>query len=116
MPQLERLALGDVPPPNEHAKNLERALDSFCNSVRTLINKGLRPSDNFDAFEISITTNATPGVETAIAHGLKRVPSGYWVVKRNKAAHIYDGGTAWTSENIYVRSDVATVTARIIVF
>lgn len=114
--QLPRIVFGDVPPPNEHAKNLERALDTFCEAVRTILNKGLRPSDNFDSYETTITTNATPGVETAIAHGLKRVPTGYWIVKRNKAAHVYDGATAFTSENIYVRSDVASVTAKIIVF
>lgn len=60
-----------------------------------------------------VTTNATPDTEDAFSHGLGTVPQGYIVVKRDKAGVIYDGSTSWTSSNIYLRSDVASVTATI---
>lgn len=59
----------------------------------------------------SITTNATPDTEDAFAHTLGSVPVGYIVLSKDKAGHIYDGSSSWTSTNIYLRSDVASVTA-----
>jgi hypothetical protein len=41
------------------------------------------------------------GGETAIAHGLGRVPIGYWVVKNSVGAMISDGDSSWTTTNIY---------------
>lgn len=103
-------------PATEYEKDLERSLDKFTTSVGELLNNGLKFDDNFDAYIGNITTDATPGNDTAIAHGLKRVPSGYLIIKRDKAGIIYDGAAAWTETNIYVRSNLATVAAKIIVF
>ena len=60
-----------------------------------------------------ITTHATPDTETAYAHTLGAVPIGYIVLNADKAGVIYSGGSAWTATNIYLRSDVASVTATV---
>jgi len=95
--------------------------------------KKFRPWDNIDAWlqgqierlingfinknqSVSVTTSGTPDAEGAVEHGLRVVPKGYVVVSRDKAAHIYDGSTAWTNEFIYVRSDIATVVAQLLIF
>lgn len=114
--QLNKLTVGDAPPKDDYQKDLERALDKFSQELTTLLNKGLRFSDNFDSYIGQVTTDPTPGTETAIAHGLKRVPSGFLVIQKNKPAHVYNGASAWTVDNIYVRSDVLSVTATLMIF
>lgn len=41
------------------------------------------------------------GPETQVAHGLGRVPVGYWVVRNNIGAMITDGDSAWDTTYIY---------------
>lgn len=114
--RVQKFQPSNNPPENAYEKDLERSLDKFATDVALILNGGGRIEDQLDIYRGTITTDATPGVETAIAHGLKRAPLGYWIVGKNKAAHIYDGASAWTATNLYVRSDVASVTAKIIVF
>jgi len=62
------------------------------------------------------TSNVTPDTEDTIVHGLGRIPVGFLVVDKDKAGDIYDGGTAWTDTNIYLKCSVATVAAVILVW
>ena len=105
----------DHPPQDDFSRDLERGLDSIFSKLADILNGGLLLADNFDGFLTTITTDATPGVESAIAHGLKRVPSGYLVLKRDQAGILYDGSTAWDSTNIYVRSNVASLTVTLFI-
>jgi hypothetical protein len=57
-------------------------------------------------------TTALADAEYTLAHGLESVPLGYIVVSQNKAGTLYqmhDTGTAWTSTNIYLKCNVASV-------
>jgi hypothetical protein len=63
-----------------------------------------------------VFTSAGANVENTIAHGLKRIPRGYMVGEADKACSVYDGTTAWTITNIYLKADVATVALKILVF
>lgn len=71
---------------------------------------------------INITTNAVADTEDAFVHGLvdadgvARIPKGFIVVDLDKGAVIYKGTTAWTDTNIYLRSNVVTVAAKVWVF
>lgn len=56
------------------------------------------------------TTSATPDAENTIAHTLGAVPIGHLVVKQDKAGSLYSGTTTWSSTNIYLKSNVASVT------
>ena len=80
-----------------------------------ILNNGIRPGDNLDAQTVSVTTHTTPGTEVAVAHTLKRVPAGYIVLKRDKEGVIYDGATAFSTSSIYLKSNVASVTATILI-
>ena len=60
----------------------------------------------------------TPGadVEFSVEHGLGTVPLGYLVIGQNKAALTYNSTTAWDIANIYLKTSVATVALRLMVF
>lgn len=53
---------------------------------------------------------AVADTEVAITHNLGRVPSGYIVLKQDKAGSLYESGTAWTDKIAYFKSNGTTVT------
>lgn len=109
------LKLGNVAPDNDFEKNLEKGLLKLAEQVREILNGGLRFEDNFSIELKTITTHATPDTETAYTHTLKRVPIGFIVYDRNKAGILYAGSSANTATTIYIRSNVASVTAKILI-
>ena len=72
--------------------------------------------ENLDIEFKDVTSHATAGTEFSISHTLGRVPAGYIVVKRDKAAVVYDGTTVWTTSTIYLRCSVSSTALRLIVF
>lgn len=82
----------------------------------TLGDTSATKAGNFNAQWITFTSDATPDAENTVAHKLERVPTGYLVGQRNKAGVLYNGSTTWTTSNIYLKCDVASVTFRIFVW
>lgn len=107
---------GSNPPETPFEKDLENNIDKLFAVLAEVLDSGLTFDDNSSINRKSITTSGTPDTEAAVSHNLKRVPVGYFVVGRDKAGVIYNGTTAWTTTNIYLRSNVATVTATVIIF
>lgn len=62
------------------------------------------------AGEFQVVTSSTANTEFAVAHGLGAVPIGYIVIKQNVAGSVYDSGTTWTDENIYLKCSGASCT------
>lgn len=84
---------------------------------REVVNSGLDFGDgiafsgNFrGAWLKDQVTDATPDTETAYTHNLGVVPIGFLVFKRDKAGVIYSGSTAWTTSQLTLRSNLASVT------
>lgn len=102
-------------PETDFDKDLEKLLDKLFGALVLILNNGLKVDENFNAEIVTVTTDATPGTEVAAAHTLKRVPIGYLVLGRNKEGVIYDGATANSSSNIYLKSNVASVTATVMI-
>jgi hypothetical protein len=74
------------------------------------------PCINFDAVSCSYVTG-TAGTDDVITHNLGRIPIGYIVLRRFTAAVIvYDSPTAWTTTKLFLRSTVAGVTVKLLVF
>jgi len=71
---------------------------------------------NLKAKYKAYTTNGIADTEDTVAHGLGRTPVGFLVVDKDKAGDVYDGGTAWTDTNIYLKCSVATVAIVILVW
>ena len=103
-------------PEGKKEQDLFYLLENFIREVKTILNGGIKFSDNFDAKMISFESSATPDAENTVAHTLGKTPTGYIVYSRDKASVLYDGGTTWTSTNIYLKANVASVTFKILVF
>lgn len=116
MSQLEQLQLGNAQPGNEWAKNADKALRLFSDSLIKLLNKGLKFIDNNDIDFVTVTTSAVAGTEVAVSHSLKRTPAGYLIASKDKAGIVYDGSTAWSSSSIYIKGSVASITTKLIIF
>lgn len=69
-----------------------------------------------------VTTPATANQEFAVPYtlydinGNQRVARGYIVVRNGNGGVIYDGTTAWTTSNIYLRCTTASNTITLLVF
>lgn len=100
----------------EFERSLEQELLSYTFELAGLLNNGLTFADNFKANTLDVADTGVINTEFAVAHTLKRVPVGYIVVGINKAAVVYNSGTAWTVSNIYLKANVANCTVKLIVF
>ena len=88
---------------------LRSALITHLSEIYLLLNGRLHPGDNFDGNIITGTTNGIADTEDAFAHDLVRVPDYFIILSVNKGAVIYTGTTAWTTTNVYLRSNVISV-------
>jgi hypothetical protein len=60
----------------------------------------------------------TPGadVEFSISHGLGFIPLGFLVCRQDKPGITYASSTAWTTENVFLKCNVATTQMRVLIF
>ena len=115
MPQLPpRLLLPT--PRDDFERDEQQGILGFFSKLIDILNTGLRFADNFDAQLKTYTTNAVADTEDTIAHTLKRVPTGAILYRTDKAVSLYDGGTAWTATDIYLKANVATAAVEILIF
>lgn len=96
-------------------------LDKDMRNLGNLVNGRVRFGDGVDGargenisgeFQV-FTSDGVADAENTIAHTLGAVPIGYIVLNQDKAGSLYDSGTAWTATNIYLKSDVASVTFKV---
>lgn len=97
-------------------KELIKSLVLWSNVLQAILDAGISFDDNMDVAFVSYTSHGTPGTETAVAHDLGKVPDGYIVAGQTAAGSAYDGTTTNTKTTIYLKSDVAAVTFRLIIF
>jgi hypothetical protein len=101
---------------SDFEKQIRRALDDQQSNLAAILNRGINFDENVDSRQVSFTSDAVANAENTVAHTLGKVPTGYIVVSINKAAIVYNGGTAWTTALIYLKVNVATTVVRIIIF
>lgn len=97
-------------------KDLLTALSNWAMVLKSILDGGISINDNVDASRVTIVTHVTPGTETGYSHGLGKVPLGYIVTGQEAAGSVYDGATENTNQTLYLKSDVGSVTFRILVF
>jgi hypothetical protein len=112
--QIREYRAGSTPPENDWEKNTDKNFDAMAQDLCAILNEGLRVTDNMEMSIVTVTTDAVAGTETAVVHGLGYTPNGYIVISKDKAAHIYNA-TAPTATNVYVKSDVASVTVKLLI-
>lgn len=110
-------ASSPFPPPRDMREaDVFKTLQDFFNRIVAILNRGISFSDNVDCVLVSFTSSATPDNSNTIPHALGKVPSGYIVYSQDKAGSLYLSGTTWTSTNVYLKCNVASVAVRIILF
>jgi hypothetical protein len=65
---------------------------------------------------VVFTSNGVANTEDAVSHALGAVPTGYIIVRQDKASLLYTGSTAWTKTTIYLKSSVASTLWTVLVF
>lgn len=72
-------------------------------------NNGGRGENISGEFRV-FTTDATPGVESAIAHTLGATPVGWLVCNKNGVGDLYASTTAWDSSRAYFKCSAGSIT------
>ena len=114
--QFDRLNIGKAVAETEFEKNLEKSYQRLNDVLSQMLTKGLLFSDNFNAYIVDVTTPGVPDTEFTVAHTLKRIPTGYILLRTDVPTTIYDGVTAWTTTDIYLKEPMGTATIKIMVF
>lgn len=74
-------------------------------------------SGNLDAQYVDLVFPSTPDTEVKIPHGLKRVPVGYAIVRRDRACQVYDSSTgSWGESLFYLKCDTASATVKVLLW
>lgn len=73
-------------------------------------------TDNIDgAFGVTSDTGLAD-TQFVITHNLNRIPIGFHTIKTNKACSMYASGTGWTDTQIFLKCNVANVSATFFIF
>ncbi len=80
-------------------------VDKFQQQVSEVINGGLDFHTNFNGTLVDAVFTAA-NTDTAVAHGLGRIPTGYIPTSKTAAMHVFTGTGKWTTKLIYLRADV----------
>jgi len=95
-------------------EDLRRFAAQLCQDIVNQINGGLTFKDNIQNTELSAFFPLADK-DVALTHTLGYVPSGFLVVGLDSAAIIYNS-TAANANQIFLKSSVASVTAKVRVF
>jgi len=96
-------------------ENTMLVVNTFLREVETLLNGQLMLSGNLSTEVVEKTFSAT-GIETAVDHGLKRVPTGFIVVKRELDVEIYSSDRQWSTDRIYLKSSTDNPVVKLLIF
>lgn len=100
----------------EFDKNLITVLGAWGQVLKAILDGGISFEDNVDVELITFTSSATPDAENAVAHTLGKIPTGFLVYSLNKGAVVYNGTTANTKTQIFLKVNVASTTIKAWVF
>lgn len=88
-------------------------VSKMLNDVKSILNGGLLVQDNC-SFKVADVQFTAANSEVKINHSLGRLPLGYILIGASAAMSLYNGVTASSVQDIYVRSS-ATGSATILV-
>jgi hypothetical protein len=98
----------------EEIEELKKFLALFGEEVVLTINGRLDFETNFACQLVRVTFSAA-STDTAVAHSLGRVPTGFLLYYLDSPVAIYNGATANTSTTFYLRAS-NPATAKVILF
>jgi hypothetical protein len=71
--------------------------------------------DNVNGSWINTVTPVAPNTDFTVNHNLGRVPSGYWIMTKDRAVDIYTGSIAATTTQLTLRATVASAVVRLFI-
>ena len=71
--------------------------------------------DNISGSWINVTAPAVANTDFTVNHNLGRIPSGYWVMQKDRACDVYTGSIAATVTQLTLRSTVASAVIRLFI-
>lgn len=75
----------------------------------------ITPGENISGQFYTYTTNGIANVADTVNHTLMATPQGYIVIRNNAAGIIYDAGTTWTPNQIFLKCSVASMLTTIFI-
>lgn len=73
---------------------------------------------NIAGTPVLVTSHVTPDTEFTVTHNLNVIPTGFLVLNKDKAGDFYGtptSGTDWTITKIFIKCNVASVTAQLFI-
>lgn len=95
-------------------EDVPRFTDLALQDIVRVLNGDVDFTNNINCKIVSVTFSAA-NVSQSVSHGLGRVPSGYWITKRNASANVFDG-SGGSSSSTYSLQASAPVTCSILFF
>lgn len=111
-----RTRIKTAKPESEFDKTLEQELLNYSFNLAQVLNGGLKFSDNFNGEILTLADTGPADSEQTVPHSLKRLPTGFLVLRRSNAGVVYDSGTAWTTTTIFVKCSTGNATVTLFVF
>ena len=71
--------------------------------------------DNINGSWINVTAPVAPNTDFTVNHNMNRIPSGYWVMQKDRACDVYTGSVAATATQLTLRASVASAVLRLFV-
>ncbi len=96
-------------------EQLGRYVQVAFDDIQTVVNGNIEFNQNIGAKQLAcVFTSANS--DAAFSHGLGRIPTGFFIVGIDTASIIYNGAATNTVDLIYLRSNVANVNAKVMVY
>lgn len=90
------------------------ALSDQSLNLQAILDKGISLDDNIDADVAEFTSNVVADTEDVIPHSLGKIPVHFIVSDIDKGGVVYRSGTAFTKDNIYLKTSVASAAIKVI--
>lgn len=87
-------------------EELRRYLAITLDDILTALNGRISVGDNLDGQVVSVQFSSA-NIEVKVPHVLQRVPVGYIPVNKSVAMDIYNGGSAFSNTNVFLKSSAA---------
>ena len=113
IPKIEKIDLASL---EDFTRELLETLLKYSVNLADVINGGIKLDENLNVKILTIADSGNADSENTVAHTLKRVPSYFIVVNIDKGGVVYDGGTAWTNTNVYLKCTVANCAIKVLIF
>src|SRR6266576_4266520 len=109
-----------IEPTKKSLENFVRMIRSVYQNFTTAFNGNIgfgdgANLDNINGSWINVVAPVAPNTDFTMNHNLGRIPSGYWIMQKDRACDVYTGGVAATQTQLTLRASVASAVLRIFV-